>query len=79
MGRFFVIPWVGRLLLCGGNFFVWSDGVFAGGFGKNGVWVWCFCGLGVMNWVVRMGCGMSFLGGDFFAGICGNLENSFGP
>src|ERR1700729_2508840 len=66
MGRFFAIPWVGRWLVCGGNFSVWWVGVFAGGFGENGVWVWCFCGQFVVDWLGKVDCGMSFFGRRFF-------------
>jgi hypothetical protein len=66
MGRFFVIRWVGLWLLCGGNFFVWWSGVFAGGFGKNSVWMWCFSGQGVVDWVGKVGFGMSVFCGVLF-------------
>jgi hypothetical protein len=78
MGRFFVIRWVGRWLLCGGNFFGVVKWRFCWGFGKNGVWMWCFCGQDVVDWVGKVGFGISVFGGDFFAGILWKSRNSFG-
>ncbi len=78
MGRFFAILWVGRWLLCGGNFrcgeLVFLLGVLRKTAFGCGVFVDSLWWIGWVRWIA----GCRFLGGGFFAGNLWKSQNSFG-
>jgi hypothetical protein len=78
MGRFFAIPWVGRWLLCGGNFLCGVLVFLLGFLGKMafgcGVFVDRVWWIGWVRWVV----GSRFLGEGFFAGDLWKSQICFG-